>query len=151
MVIGVFDKNGIYFEHPESWQLTEELRDDDISALTFEDENGIYMIDIYHAGNGPELLAYANKHFSCFNKELPFLSKIIGEPTITNISVHGVSGLELEFMVKSFFLSKTNYLNPIFRVSGQKKISFISAQYPKSEGNELSVGLGQVLASYHAN
>ncbi|EGM68431.1 hypothetical protein SOHN41_03579 [Shewanella sp. HN-41] len=151
MVIGVFDKNGIYFEHSESWQLTEELWDDDISTLTFEDENGIYMIDIYHAGKGPELLDYANKHFSCFKKELPFLSKIIGDPVITNISVDGVSGLTLEFMVKSFFLLKTNYLNPIFRVSSQKSISFISAQYPKSEGNELSVGLGQVLASYHAN
>ena len=121
-----FDKNGIYLQYPESWILTEELWGDDIPAITFEDENGIYMIDIYHAGVGPELNDYANTHLECFINELPFLSKIIDCPSFTNISECGSPGLAIQFVVKSYFLLKTRYINPVFRIVGAKSVSFIS-------------------------
>jgi hypothetical protein len=109
------------------------------------------MVDIYHAGVGPELKDYANRHFTCFTNELPFLSKIIDGPNFINISERGASGLALEFVVKSYFLLKTSYINPIFKVVGTKSISFISGQYPKTNSAASGAGLNQVLGSYRAN
>lgn len=146
-----FDKNGIYFEHPENMVLVEEEWDDQISALTLEDDAGIYMIDIYYAGAGPDLKYYANKHFKSFVKELPFFSKVISSPISTNTTEFGISGVVLEFVVKSFFLFKTSYVNPIFKVSGERSVSYISGQYPKSKSKASSAALNHVLGSYNAS
>lgn len=145
-----FNKNGIIFQHSVKWKLVDEEWNDQISALTFEDDDGIYMVDIYHAGAGPELEDYVEKHFKCFVEKLPFVSKLVSEPTSSEVTEEGVSGLVLEFVVKSYFFCKTFYINSIFKVVGEGSVSYISAQYPKSQSSVSTPSLKIILSSYRA-
>lgn len=147
-----FEKNGINFQYPENWVLVEEDWNDHISALTFEDdENGIFMIDIYHAGVGPDLKAYARKHFESFVNALPFLSKVASGPTSQECSVQDVPGIVLEFVVKTYFFIKTSYVNSMFRVASARGVSFISGQYTESNSVISKAALNNVVGSYSAN
>ncbi|WHI50174.1 hypothetical protein P3339_17230 [Microbulbifer sp. MLAF003] len=141
-----FNKNGVAFEYPESWNVTDEEWGKDISALTFEDGKDTFMIDIYHSTNGPELEEYAHKHYQYFKEELPFLSKIISGPFRTNID----NGLMLEFTIKSFLALKTDYLNPVFKIQCENCVSYISGQYVKRNSSNKIENLKKVVASYSA-
>lgn len=124
-----FNRNGISFQYSDSWELLEEEWDENISSLTFEDDDGLYMFDIYHHGSSRSLEEYAKIHFDSFVRELPFLSKISSSPKTTETSSHGVSGLILEFAVRSYLVFTSTYVNPIFRHTNPKAVTFISAQY----------------------
>ncbi|TLU61085.1 hypothetical protein FE810_15545 [Thalassotalea litorea] len=141
-----FNKNKISFEYPESWNIADEEWDDDISALTFEDGEGIFMIDIYHSTNGPELENYAIKHYQCFKQELPFLSKVISGPTYERID----SGIMLEFTTKTYLILKSDYLNPVFKVQCENSVSYISGQFEKRDGLNKVDHLRKVVGSYSA-
>jgi hypothetical protein len=147
-----FEKNGINFQYPENWVIVEEEWDENISALTFEDdENGIFMIDIYHAGVDPDLKTYAWKHFDSFVNELPFFSKVESGPTSQECSVQDVPGMVLEFVVNICFFIKTRYINSVFRVAGASNVSFISGQYTESNSAKSRAALNNLVGSYSAN
>ena len=145
-----FDKNAIRFQYPTDWSLVEEEWDEEISALTFEDGDGIYMIDIYHSKVGPDIQDYAKRHYQCFVQELPLFSKVVSGPSYTNVNEHGVSGLVLEYIIKTSLIFKAKYVNPIYRLQGSNCVSFISGQYSKADSVRSGDSLNQVIGSFSA-
>lgn len=126
----------------------EEEWDENISSLTFEDEDSLYMFDIYHHDRSRSIEDYAKIHVDSFVRELPFVSKISSTPRTTATSNQGIPGLILEFAVRSYLFFTSTYVNPIFRHASPKAVTFISAQYAKDSANHKTTALNQVLGSY---
>ena len=146
-----YSKNGVSFSYSSGWGLIDEEWGDQISALTFEDDDeGIYMIDIYHSASDRTLDEYLDIHFRSFLSELPFGSKVVDGPDISDVSNDGVLGKELRFTVKTLFMFKYSYINSGFRLVSENCVSFISSQYPKDNEINAKKSFSELVASYCA-
>ncbi|GLX76671.1 hypothetical protein tinsulaeT_00110 [Thalassotalea insulae] len=149
----MYQHDGVCFEFPELWEVTDDDGDEIIRAINIECPNdGYYSIDIYNLEQAPSLESYIERSLKYFINELPFHCKIKGQP-IREIE-HAVNqnteteGLKLKFTVRAFFILKIGYINSYFRVVSGNKVSFISSQYPNESAVESEDGFNKILSSY---
>ena len=131
-----FSQNGVHFQYPKTWKLSDVEWGEDISAITLDfEESGICMIDIFHNTQAKDLESYINLQMSCFEKELPVFQKRYGQILSSTEKFTSKSGenlgRKLEFSVKTIFLFKSTIVNKFFRQEHNQSISFISYQIDK--------------------
>lgn len=150
-----YSLQGVQFDIPDLWSVSEDDCDKTIRAITLETPfEATCMIDLYKKEHAPSLDWYIDNQIKYFIKALPFGYKIVEGPkkSLDRALRRGqeIFGHTVKMKIRTIFFSRTDDFNYFYHIELERYSAMISLRGPEHAMSELRSGFLCVLDSFHA-